>query len=109
ELQPSKDTIVVGTQNNHLAKHIPLSPRARGALDRLVPGMDVSPVGIQLFAARQREPLAWVHRARALLNREHELRFAGMALRDPKSGGPVVYSENEFVKFRDGLSRRDCE
>ena len=109
ELQPSKDTIVVGTQNNHLATHIPLSPRARGALDRLVPVMDVSPVGIQLFAARHREPLAWVHRARALLNREHELRFAGMALRDPKSGAPVVYSENAFVKFRDGLSRRDCE
>ena len=91
ELQPSKDTIVVGTQNNHLATHIPLSPRARGALDRLVPVMDVSPVGIQLFAARHREPLAWVHRARALLpgaaaaSATHSDRRAAPARRAPST------------------------
>jgi subtilisin family serine protease len=109
ELQPSKDSIVVGTQSYHLATHIPLSPKARGALDRLVPVMDVRPEGIQVFAARHREPPASAHRTRTLLKRERELRFAGMALRDPKSGAPVVYSENAFVKFREGLSKGDCE
>jgi hypothetical protein len=108
-LQPSKDIIVVRSESRHLPVHIPLSPKARGALNALTPVMDVRAAGVQLFAAAPRTAMSTIQRARKLLKKEDEVEFAGTALRDPKSGAPVIYSENAFVKFRDGVSKGIAE
>jgi subtilisin family serine protease len=38
-----------------------------------------------------------------------DTRFAGSVLVRPKSGEPVLYTENLYVKFRDDLDPDDCE
>jgi len=46
--------------------------------------------------------------ARRSLQLEAEIEFAGRVLRSPRSTRPVVYTENLFVKFRDGLGEGTC-
>ena len=87
ELQPSKDVIVVRSENRYLPVHIPLSPKARGTLNALTPIMEVRSAGVQLFAAPSRTATSSIQRTRELLNKEDEVQFAGAALRDPQSGG----------------------
>ena len=41
---------------------------------------------------------------RAALKRETEVAFCGRVLCDPRSGSPVLYTENVFVKFADATS-----
>ena len=47
---------------------------------------------------------AVAQRARTVLKKEPGLRFAGRALREPKSKAPVIYTENAFVKFHENVS-----
>ena len=100
-LQPSTDTIVVRSESGHLPVNTTLSPKGRRTLDNLTALVDVPDAGVQIFAAPKG---AAAQRARAVLKREPELRFAGRALREPKSKTPVIYTENAFVKFYEDVS-----
>jgi len=102
-LQPSTDMIVVRSENYHLPVETALSTRARRALDNLAPIVDVPTAGVQVFAA-EKGGAAVAQRARLVLKKEPEVRFAGRALRDPKSKAPVIYTENAFVKFHEDVS-----
>jgi subtilisin family serine protease len=101
-LETSKDMMVVRSANYRLPVHIELTPKTRAAMDRLTPVMSVARAGVQLFE----DPTGGraVSRARTLLDKEREVRFAGAALKDPASGAPVIYSENAFVKFHEGAN-----
>lgn len=46
---------------------------------------------------------------RRTLKSEPEVIFAGRVLEDADTGEPVVYTENLFVKFRDGLTAAACK
>ena len=107
-LEPSTNMIVVRSENCHLPENISLTPRARRALDQLTAVVDVPDAGVQVFAASRGQP-ASAMRARSVLKKEKEVRFAGRALRDSKSKSPVIYTENVFVKFHDGVPKADCE
>jgi subtilisin family serine protease len=43
------------------------------------------------------------------LRRSTDVRFAGGVLVDGKSGEPVLYTENLFIKFRDDVDPDDCK
>ncbi len=107
-LEPSTDMIVVRSENYHLPEDINLTARARRALDQLSPVVDMPDAGVQVFAASRGQP-ASARRARSVLKEEKEVRFAGKALRDPKSKAPVIYTENVFVKFHDKVPKAECE
>jgi subtilisin family serine protease len=47
-------------------------------------------------------------RARAILQRDPALEFAGRVMVDRSSGRPFIYTENFFVKFDDELGPRAC-
>src|SRR3972149_9131581 len=58
--------------------------------------------GVEIFRAtdeRRRRGLR--NEARRTLKRDKAVRFAGRVLVDPKSGAPVLYTENCFIKFED--------
>src|SRR5262245_11775005 len=107
-LEESTDMIVVRSENYHLPESISLTARARRALDQLTAVVDVPDAGVQVFAA-SRGQSASARRARSVLKKEKEIRFAGRALRDPKSKSPVIYTENVFVNFHDGVPKAACE
>jgi len=56
--------------------------------------------GSKCFAYR-REPVRLPRSAQDCLKAAPDVRFAGGVLVDPKSGEPVLYTENLFVKFVD--------
>jgi subtilisin family serine protease len=107
-LEPSTDMIVVRSENYHLPGNISLTARARRALDQLTAVVDVPDAGVQVFAARRGRP-ASAGRARLLLKKEKDVRFAGRALRDSKSKSPIIYTENLFVKFHDNVPKSECD
>src|SRR5262245_16314664 len=88
-LQPSSDMIVVRTESDQLPVETALTTRARRALDNMEPIVDVPHAGVQVFAATKGGSAA-AQRARSVLKKEPEVRFAGRALRDPKSKAPVI-------------------
>lgn len=55
------------------------------------------------------DALAQRDAARASLNATPGVRFAGRVLIDKVTGEPVVYTENLFVKFFDGIPQKKCE
>ena len=65
--------------------------------------------GVQVFAASRGQP-ASAQRARSVLKKEKEVRFAGRGVARLKSRvAGHLYTENVFVKFHDGVPRADCE
>jgi subtilisin family serine protease len=107
-LETSTDMIVVRSENYQLPQDIHLTARARRALGELTPVVDVPDAGVQVFAASRGQPQS-ARRARTVLKKEKEVRFAGRALRDRRSKSPVIYTENLFVKFHDGVAKTRCE
>jgi subtilisin family serine protease len=61
-----------------------------------------------LHAARPRGAKSLRDRARKILNKERDIEFAGRVLTDSRSGVPIYYTENIFVKFHDDISSRAC-
>ena len=54
-------------------------------------------------------PLEVRDEARTILKKEDDVRFAGRVLVDKTSQEPVLYTENIYVKFRDQVSKEECE
>lgn len=87
-----------------------LSSGARRMLDHLESALRFPEAGVEVFrVVLKRNRRALRDRARALLKRERELQFAGRVLCDQRSGAPVVYTENFFVKFHDECATRTCK
>src|SRR5262249_1547889 len=69
--------------------------------------LDMPTPGVQVFAAPRGRPES-VQRARTALRDDKDIRFVGTPLVDPRSGAPVVYTENAFVKFRSDVAESRC-
>src|SRR5262249_9068241 len=104
-LGTNQKVMVVRSKSYRLPMHADLTTEARSAMDALTPLMSIPRAGIQLFEHRAGGRIS---RVRTLLRQEKDVRFAGSALKDPSSGVPVIYSENAFVRFREGTNERRC-
>src|SRR5713101_405668 len=96
-LAEARNLLVVRSERGTLPSHSKLSARGRAAISGLVPVGNMASAGVQVFAAATRDS-SLVRRSRVTLGKEPDVRFAGMGLKDPDSGAPVVYTENAFVK-----------
>lgn len=100
-----KDFLVVRTAGRGRTADAPLSRGARKALDAFEVVARFEAAGVEVLRAREARGAADARDfARRALRREPAVEFAGRALADPVSGRPVVYTENFFVKTRDGVS-----
>lgn len=104
-LEDHGDVVVVRTRR-HGARHdlSPLSRRSRSVSSKLQPLFGFPPAGVGVYRAPEdsSEEIA------TALDEDPEVEFAGRGLRD-EFGAPVVYTENLFVKFHDGLPRERCD
>jgi subtilisin-like proprotein convertase family protein len=109
-LVESDELVVVRTRSRQPLDASILSRQARQMLDQFAPVVRFPTAGVEVLRAAPKAKRRIVRdRARVLLKRERGLEFAGRVLCDPKSGAPVVYTENFFVKFHDDWSPRACK
>lgn len=114
-LVESEDMIVVRTRSGNSIVEAdpsgvaPLSHHALSILEafKLVEEFPVAGVAV-LQARSRRQARAARDAAREALKREHDIRFAGRALMDPRSKAPVLYTENVFIKFADDARPAVC-
>ncbi|MBI4525626.1 MAG: S8 family serine peptidase [Deltaproteobacteria bacterium] len=112
----SDDLIAVRTQTRKtLLEDVPFSVSAvsaasRRALSEFTLVARFREAGVEILRARvPRRRRALRDRARAVLKREPDIRFAGRVLSDPASNAPVLYTENAFVKFDDDQKPSACQ
>ncbi len=88
-----------------------LSEAAWQTLDQFEPVLYFQRAGVQIFkpAPDGKGGKALRDRARSILKRQKEVRFAGRVLMDPKSQSPVLYTENFFVQFEAGVAESTCK
>lgn len=103
-LELSSTLLAVRTRGSAVAD-APLSEKARELVRTLELQWADRTAGVEVLRAPE-EPVR--DDARAVLNEETSVQFAGRVLHDPASGSPVVYTENLFVKFHDDQSAQRC-
>ncbi|MCP5155241.1 MAG: S8 family serine peptidase [Ectothiorhodospiraceae bacterium] len=104
-LREAKDLLVVRTARRATLARTALTREARALVDCLEPIARFAEAGVEILRCDRRTRR---DDARAQLKREPELQFAGRVLADPRSGVPIVYTENLFVKFDDEVRASEC-
>lgn len=115
ELVTSDEYIVVRTNSRSALtgtrpfEVAPLSPEGHNILEQFELSARFRSAGVELLRAKtQTESRALRDRARAVLNNEPEVRFAGRVLVEPESKKPIIYTENLFVKFDNEAEASAC-
>lgn len=100
ELEDTSDLVVVRSHRRG-ARHdlSPLTRRSRGIVRQLVPLFGFPSVGVGVYAA----PQGGSAELSSTLDEDPEVQFSGRGLRD-RFGAPVIYTENVFTAFADGVS-----
>jgi subtilisin family serine protease len=116
ELAISDEHIVVRTESHSALTEerpfevAPVSTEVRSILNQFELETRFRAAGVEILRAKDpNESSALRDRARAILNEEPEIQFAGRVLVDPQSMKPVVYTENLFVKFDDQAESSVCQ
>jgi subtilisin family serine protease/subtilisin-like proprotein convertase family protein len=86
----------------------PLSKAARAIVGEFDLVARFQDAGVEVLRTSVRAAKAMRDNARSILKKEPAIEFAGRVLIDSRSGEPVVYTENFFVKFNGDLSSRAC-
>lgn len=110
KLVESKDLVVVRTHSRQPVSACALSRSGRDVISQFEAVLDFPSAGVEVMrlkAKRVTRPLR--DAARKKLKREDDIRFAGRVLCDAKSGAPILYTENFFVKFHDDCSQAACK
>lgn len=108
-LKESPRHIVIRTQQKDRVARTPLSAPARAVVSQFRSEIVFRRAGVEILATPvERGAKGLRDRARQLLKRERTIRFAGRLLVDARSGDPVAYTENLFVKFYDDVGRAAC-
>ena len=105
ELELDPRLIVVRTRSRSPLREGRLSPRARRLLAELEPVARFHDAGVDILRRPAARRGAEAREAGlAVLRDDPDCRFAGRVLRDARTGAPVIYTENFFIKFADDLS-----
>lgn len=114
-LKESPSHIVVRTANRmpltgtQVFAEAPLSRGARAVVGEFDLVARFQEAGVEVLrVARKSAPKALRDHARAVLKKDPAIEFAGRVLTDSRSGEPILYTENFFVKFDGDLSQRAC-
>ncbi|HWM25144.1 MAG TPA: S8 family serine peptidase [Chthoniobacterales bacterium] len=114
-LKESPSHIVVRTANrmpltsDQVFAEAPLSRGARAVVGEFDLVARFLEAGVEVLrVARQSAPRALRDHARSVLKKDPAIEFVGRVLTDSRSGEPVLYTENFFVKFDGDISQRAC-
>jgi subtilisin family serine protease len=110
-LRESSDLVAVRTRNSRDLKSAVVSGKGKKALKDLDYVTEFPEADITVYRIKKssKDDLAERDKARSALKKEPELRFAGRVLVEEDGKTMVLYTENIFIKFHDGLSSEACE
>lgn len=111
ELEYSNKFVVIRTKGNTSLKTSVKKKSSKELLDKLQPFDEYPHKGVYIMKVQEEASRAVTVRndVREELNKETKIRFAGRALEDPKTGRPVIYTENVVVKFKSGVGAEEAE
>ena len=110
QLNIADDLVVVRTKKAKPLAAAITSKKALKLLAQLTPVVQFPEANVSVLQCRQaKDRLVQLRdQAREIFKKEKDIRFAGRVLKDMGNGAPVIYTENFFVKFADGLSPQKC-
>lgn len=115
QLTEASDLVVVRTKKAADVKDLALSDSSKRLLSKMMPVVSFPEANVTVFKCIDKKSRSFGggmkvrNQVRKKFNEEQEIRFAGRVLKDAKSGEPVVYTENFFVKFKDKTSGQKCK
>ena len=107
QLTEASDLVVIRTREAKDVKDLALSSTSKRLLSKMMPVVSFPEANVTVFKCVDKKSrslgggMKLRNQVRKNFNEEKEIRFAGRVLKDTKSGEPVVYTENFFVKFKD--------
>ncbi len=114
DLVEAQDLVVVRTKeptgNNNGAED--LSKTSRDLMSRMIPIVKFPEANVTVFKCinkGSRSSTGLRNTIRRHLKEEESVKFAGRVLKDRKSGEPVIYTENFFLKFKDSVTKKECK
>ena len=110
-LRESDDLVAVRTRNSRDLNNAVVSVQGKNVLKDFEIIMEFPEADITVFQAKQtvKDVRAVRNKARSILGKETELRFAGKVLVDEDGKTLVLYTENIFIKFYDHVKTETCE
>lgn len=112
QLAEAKDLVVVRTKDDAPLDELSLSTQSRDIVPSLLPIAAFPEANVMVYrcmATAEKSATAMRNAARKSLSQEEGVRFAGRVLKDPTTGGIVVYTENLYLQFKPDLPKKDCE
>ena len=114
DLVEAQDLVVVRTKKptgtNNGAED--LSKTSRDLTSRMIPIVKFPEANVTVFKCvnkGSRSSTGLRNTIRRQLKEEKSVKFAGRVLKDRKSGEPVIYTENFFLKFKDSITKKECK
>ncbi len=110
-LVESKDMVAIRTKNDEELKDVVVSRESRVLIQDSTEVANFPEAGITVRRVNDEGPASSVSRrdeTRAALKQEDNIRFAGRVLQDAKTGEVMLYTENFFIKFKDGIPEAEC-
>jgi subtilisin family serine protease len=110
-LYESSDMVAVRIRNSPDLKNAIRTEKGLEALKNMDVVMEFPEADVTVFKVKKEvsDNKAFRDQARTELKKEPDVRFAGMVLVEEDGKTFVIYTENIFIKFHDGLSKDECE
>ena len=107
----SDDLLAVRTKNKKKLLDAVASKAGKSIISQFNTIAQFSDAGVFILKGQEKslQTLELRDRARRVLSREEDVRFAGRVLKEESSGKPVVFTENFFIKFWDEVTTSECE
>lgn len=108
QLVEANDLVVVRTREDAPLQDISMSGDARSLVPSLLPVASFPEAQVTVYKVMAPDALKMRNEVRRCFKQEENIRFAGRALRDQKTGTIFVYTENFFIKFKDEVKPERC-
>jgi hypothetical protein len=106
-LEVDPELVAVRVRRGASLREGPVARPEAALLDEMESVLSFPEVGVEVYRRRERASRS-PDQLRRELRESPATRFAGSVLVDEQSREPVLYRENLFVKFRDGVDREWC-
>ena len=107
QLKVDPDLVVVRARRGESLREGPVPSPEAALLNEMEPVLSYPEVSVEVYRRRERSSRS-MEEMRKELHESPATRFAGRVLVDEQGREPVLYTENLFVKFRDGKNRDQC-
>lgn len=115
QLTEASDLVVVRTKEPTNVKSLTLSENSKRLLPKMMPVVSFPEANVTVFKCIDKASrsmgggMKLRNQVRKEFNQEASIHFAGRVLKDAKSGEPVIYTENFFIKFKDSITKAECK